>query len=111
MPYQINMTKMEIMEPVESQQLYEFILNNKTKLPPTYKIRNMTLMAEQLREVYDMVATNRAKTRGTRLYFETDDDGDVSKIEYAEIKVAPENIPRPRPKDKRDINEKDNPQV
>ena len=51
------MTKMEIMEPVESQQLYEFILNNKSKLPPTYKIRNMTLMAEQLREVYDMVAT------------------------------------------------------
>ena len=98
----------EILEPKESQDLYDFILTNKTKLPPTYRIRNMMLTAEQLREIYDMVATNRAKSRGTRLYFETSDDGDVSKIEYAEIKVPPQDIVTPRPKDKREKKESEN---
>ena len=88
----------EIMEPVESQQLYDFVINNRTKLPPTYRIRNMMLSAEQLREIYDIVATNRAKSKGTRLYFETSDDGDVSKIEYTEIKVPPQEIVTPRRK-------------
>jgi len=93
----------DIMEPVESQELYEFVINNRTKLPPKHQIRNMTLTAEQLREVYDIVATNRAKTRGTRLYFEIGDDGNITKIEYAEIKVPPRDIVTPRPKEQREI--------
>lgn len=98
----------QIIEPVESQQLYDFVINNRTKLPPTYRIRNMMLTADQLKEIYDIVATKRAKTRGTRLYFQVNDDGDVTKIESAEIKIPPEHIVTPRPKDKREINEKAN---
>lgn len=81
------MTK--IIEPVGSQQLYEFILNNKNKLPSTYRIKNMTLTAKQLEEIYEIVSTNRAKTRGTRLSFETNEDGDVQSIEYEAIIIAP----------------------
>jgi hypothetical protein len=88
-----------LLEPKESQDLYDFVLNNRGKLPPIHNIRNVILTADQLEEIYDIVATNRAKTRGTRLYFETNDDGDVSKIEYAEIKIPPENIITPRIKE------------
>ena len=78
------MTK--ILEPKESQDLYDFILTNRGKLPPIHNVRDSILTAQQLGEIYDIVATNRAKSRGTRLYLEVNDDGEVSKIQYAEIK-------------------------
>ena len=90
------MTK--ILEPKESQELYDFVLSNRTKLPPIHNIRDIILTAEQLREIYDIVATNRVKSRGTKLYFETSDDGDVTKIEYDEIKIRPQEIITPRRK-------------
>lgn len=98
------MTETEIIDPTESQQLYEYVLNNNTKLPPSMSVRNMILTTEQLKEIYDIVATNRAKTKGTRLYLEVSNDGQVSKIEYAEIKVPPEEIITPRFKECPDCN-------
>ena len=85
-----------ILEPKESQELYEFVLNNRSKLPPIYKARDTTLTTQQLKEIYDIVASNRAKSRGTRLDLQVNDDGDVSKIEYEAVKIAPQEIITPK---------------
>jgi hypothetical protein len=85
-----------ILEPKESQDLYEFVLNNRSKLPPMYKAGDTTLTTQQLEEIYDIVATNRAKSRGTRLALEINDDGEVSKIEYEAVKIPPQEIITPK---------------
>ena len=99
-----------ILEPKESQDLYDFILGKrKPRLPETKKIKEGAILtAEQLEEVYNIVANNRAKTRGTKLYFEVNQDGDVSKIDFETVKIPSEPIVTPRPKDKREIKQSDN---
>ena len=86
------------LEPKQSQELYDFVINERSKLPPTYDYGDAVLTKDQLLKIYDIVATNRAKSRGTKLYFESSDDGDVTNIEYDEIKIRPQEIVTPRRK-------------
>ena len=85
------------LNPTECQDLYDFILNNrKTGLPEIKKVKEAILSGEQLEEVYNIVADNRAKSRGTNLYLETTENGDVAKIEYEAVKIPPKPIITPR---------------
>lgn len=84
------------LEPKQSQELYDFVINERSKLPATYDYDDAVLTKDQLLEIYDIVATNRAKSRGTRLAVEVNDDGDVSNIEYEAVKIPPQEIITPK---------------
>jgi hypothetical protein len=91
------------LSPTESQDLYDFVLNHRnTGLPEIKKVKEVILSLQQLKDIYNIVANNRAKTRGTELYLDVNDNGEVTNIEYDEINMRPEDIVTPRPKDKRE---------
>ena len=89
---------------VDSQRLYEFVLSKEGKLPETYKMKDTiyTLKKNQLEKIYDIVATNRARTRATTVDLELDDNANVTKIiESQAHRIAPHEIPKPRPAPKK----------
>jgi hypothetical protein len=92
-------------DPVNSQKIYEFILgelSRDNKLPETYKFEDLVFNTKHLEQIYDIMLTNRARTRGTILMLEVTDKGDVTKITGNQaIKIAPQEIPKPRPAPKK----------
>ena len=86
------------LDPEQSQEIYEYVINERTKLPISYDYGDAVLAKDQLLEIYEYVASNRAKTRGTKLYLEVKDSGDVVTIVSEAIKIAPEEIITPRRK-------------
>ena len=88
------------LSPTESQDLYDFVLNNRsTGLPEIKKVKQAILTLQQLKDIYNIVANNRAKTRGTELYLDVNDNGEVTNIEYDEIKIRPQEIVTPKIKE------------
>jgi hypothetical protein len=81
------------LEPQESQKFYEFIMANRKKLPEIYeKIEGVKLAKPQLEEIYDIIARNRANSRGTRLILTTVENGEVTKIKGDPVKIPATEI-------------------
>ena len=88
------------LSPTESQDLYDFVLNHRnTGLPQIKKVKEAILTLEQLKGIYNIVANNRAKTRGTELYLDVNENGEIINIEYDEINLRPQEIVTPRIKE------------
>jgi hypothetical protein len=80
------------LDPKRSQRLWESILYDKDK--ESIMVGELELNKTWMDKVYDIVSTNRAKSKGTVLNILTDDNGDIQHIDYQAVKIKPEEIPK-----------------
>ena len=80
--------------PTQSYDLWEMILAHRTE--DSILFGDLEIKRKHINEIYDIILTNRARTKGTVLTIQTDDAGAIQNIDSQAVRIAPKPIITPK---------------